>query len=237
MTHSYLTSSEAHMHEEHHVKWDLYLRQQELYFNKRALRSRKQALYVRKRALYFRKRALYFHKRALYLPTWDLKPHRLLVWHVTPELSSLCCSEVQCECLCNMSRETYVLCVVVSCSALQSFEKCYTVLLSVAQSTTVCNIPRHFLCCTVSNMFHETYPPALTNHVMIFKGWPPRDAPSKLVQVWYKSFPPDQRGQVEMKKPTNWVIKPVPHDLVRRIRFWRIQISGTWFLIFVVNDN
>jgi len=40
------------------------------------------------------------------------------------------------------------------------------------------------------------------NHVKILKGWPPRDAPSKLVQLWYKSFPPDQRGLVEMKNPT-----------------------------------
>ena len=46
------------------------------------------------------------------------------------------------------------------------------------------------------------YPPAPMNHVKIFKGCPPRDAPWKLVQLWYKSFPPDQRGQVEMKKPT-----------------------------------
>ena len=44
-------------------------------------------------------------------------------------------------------------------------------------------------------------PPAPMNHVKIFKGWPPRDAPSKLVQLWYKTFPPDQRGLVEIKKP------------------------------------
>ena len=36
----------------------------------------------------------------------------------------------------------------------------------------------------------------------IFKGWRPRDAPSKLVQLWYKSFSPDLRGLVEMKNPT-----------------------------------
>jgi len=29
---------------------------------------------------------------------------------------------------------------------------------------------------------------------------PPR-CPSKLVQLWYKTFPPDKRGLVEMKKP------------------------------------
>ena len=40
------------------------------------------------------------------------------------------------------------------------------------------------------------------NQVKIFKGWPPRDAPSKLVQLWYKSFQNDQRGHMEMKRPT-----------------------------------
>ena len=45
-------------------------------------------------------------------------------------------------------------------------------------------------------------PPAPMNQVKIFKGWPPRDAPSELVQMWYKSFPPDQRGLVEIKNPT-----------------------------------
>jgi len=45
-------------------------------------------------------------------------------------------------------------------------------------------------------------PPASVNHVKIFKGWPPRDAPSKLVQLWYQTFLPDQRGQVAMKTPT-----------------------------------
>ena len=44
-------------------------------------------------------------------------------------------------------------------------------------------------------------PPAPMNHVKIFKGWPLRDAPSKLVQLWYKSFPPDHAGLVEMKRP------------------------------------
>jgi len=39
------------------------------------------------------------------------------------------------------------------------------------------------------------------SHVKIFKGWPPRDAPWKLVQLWYKTFPHDQRGQAEMKTP------------------------------------
>jgi len=44
--------------------------------------------------------------------------------------------------------------------------------------------------------------PAPMNHVKIFQGWPPQDASSKLVQLWYKTFPPDQRGLVEMNTPT-----------------------------------
>jgi len=45
-------------------------------------------------------------------------------------------------------------------------------------------------------------PPAPMNHVKIFKGWPPQDTPSKLVQLWYKKIPPDHGGQVETKNPT-----------------------------------
>jgi len=40
------------------------------------------------------------------------------------------------------------------------------------------------------------------NHVKIFKGWHPRDAPSELVQLWYKKFPPDPIDLVEMNNPT-----------------------------------
>ena len=37
-------------------------------------------------------------------------------------------------------------------------------------------------------------PPAPMNYVKIFKSWLPRDPPSKLVQLWYETFPSDQRG-------------------------------------------
>jgi len=37
---------------------------------------------------------------------------------------------------------------------------------------------------------HVSGPPAPMNHVKIFKGWPLQDAPSMLVQLRYKSFPP-----------------------------------------------
>jgi len=45
-------------------------------------------------------------------------------------------------------------------------------------------------------------PPDPMSQVKILKCCPPRDAPSKLVQLWYKSFPQDQRGLVEIKSPT-----------------------------------
>jgi len=41
-------------------------------------------------------------------------------------------------------------------------------------------------------------------YVKIFKGWPLRDAPSKLVQLWCKIFRRDQSGLVEMKNPTRF---------------------------------
>jgi len=51
------------------------------------------------------------------------------------------------------------------------------------------------------------------NHLKIIKGWPPRDAPSKLVQLWFRSFPYDQRGPSvviwKLKTQLDWVIKAV----------------------------
>jgi len=42
-------------------------------------------------------------------------------------------------------------------------------------------------------------PPAPMNRDKLCKGCPPPDAPSKLVQPLYKTFPPDQRDLVEMQ--------------------------------------
>jgi len=39
-------------------------------------------------------------------------------------------------------------------------------------------------------------PPATINHVKIFKSWSLRDAPLELVQLWHRTFPPDNDGQV-----------------------------------------
>jgi len=102
---------------------------------------------------------------------------------------------------------------------------------------TVCNSQHHvcvmsYISCVTCRVVCAISPPAPMNHLKIFKGWPPRDAPSTLVQLWYKSFRPDQRGlRVWSKWQTqpDWVVNPVPHYLVRRIRFWRIENSRTWF--------
>jgi len=61
----------------------------------------------------------------------------------------------------------------------------------------ICNKSRH-----TSWVSHFAHPPAPMNHVKISKGWSLRDAPSKLVQLWYQTFPDDHSGQLEMKKPT-----------------------------------
>jgi len=53
-------------------------------------------------------------------------------------------------------------------------------------------------------MYIYVYPPDPMNHAKIFKGWSPRDAPSELVPQWYKTFPPDHFGRVEMNKPTRF---------------------------------
>ena len=49
---------------------------------------------------------------------------------------------------------------------------------------------------------HIASPPAPMHYLKIFKGLPTRDAPSELVQLLHKMFPPDHDGQVEMKTPT-----------------------------------
>jgi len=59
------------------------------------------------------------------------------------------------------------------------------------------------------------HPPAPMNNVIFLRAGPPETgttvvqnnamcvcAPSKLVQLWYKTVPPDQRGFVEIKNPT-----------------------------------
>jgi len=71
----------------------------------------------------------------------------------------------------------------------------------------------------------------------IFKGRPRQNVFSKLVYYQYKSFPADRSVRRTSKNQLGWVINPVPHNLVRRIRFWRIKISSTWFNIFVLDNK
>jgi len=57
----------------------------------------------------------------------------------------------------------------------------------------------------------------------ILKGRPRRNVYSKLVYYQYKSFPADRSVRRKSKNQLGWVINPVQHNLVRRIRFWRIK--------------
>jgi len=60
------------------------------------------------------------------------------------------------------------------------------------------------------------------NHVKICKGQPSRFALSKLVQALYKTFPFGYFGQVQSTNQQCAEIKPVLHNLVQRIRSWRV---------------
>jgi len=66
-------------------------------------------------------------------------------------------------------------------------------------------------------------PPDPMNHSKIFKGW----STGYALRSWYlcgaKHFHPTMMVGWKWKPQLDWVIKQVPHDLVRRIRFWRIK--------------
>jgi len=78
-------------------------------------------------------------------------------------------------------------------------------------------------------------PPAPMNHVKYLRAGP-TEMP---FQNWYTAntnhFHLTDSVRWKSKDQLGWVINPVPHNLVRRIRFWRIKISGTWFYIFVLD--
>jgi len=75
----------------------------------------------------------------------------------------------------------------------------------------------------------EKCPPAPMNHVKYLRAGP-TEMP---FQNWYTAntnhFRLTDSVRWKSKRQLGWVINPVPHNLVRRIRFWRIKISGTWF--------
>ena len=83
---------------------------------------------------------------------------------------------------------------------------------------------------------HIASPPAPMHYLKIFKGLPTRDAPSELVQLLYKMFPPDHDGQVEMKTPTRLSNKTSTAWSCAEDQILN-KISGTGFWIFVLNDT
>jgi len=87
-----------------------------------------------------------------------------------------------------------------------------------------CNTLQHTATVTATHC-NMCNPPAPMNHAKIFEGWP---AEMPLVS-WYPAsthhFHPTDFCRAEMKEPTMLSNKAVPHDLLRRIRFWRIKSS------------
>jgi len=80
-------------------------------------------------------------------------------------------------------------------------------------------------------------PPAPMNHVKYLRAGP-AEIP---FQNWYTAntnhFRLTDSVRWKFKTQLGWVINPVPHNLVRRVRFWRIKIPGTWFYIFVLDNK
>jgi len=75
------------------------------------------------------------------------------------------------------------------------------------------------------------------NHVKIFKGLPLRHVPSKLLQLWYKTFPPDHIDLVEMKNTTRLSNKTSTAWSCAEDQILEKKILGTGFWKFVLNDK
>ena len=68
---------------------------------------------------------------------------------------------------------------------------------------------RTYLCTGESNTATGSQPPDPMNHAKKIKGWSPWHASFELVPQWYKTFPPDHLGRLEMKKPTRFSNKMI----------------------------
>jgi len=85
--------------------------------------------------------------------------------------------------------------------------------------------------------WHSHDPPAPMNHVKDLRAGP-GEMP---FPNWYTANTNDfhltDSVMWKSKNQLGWVINTVPHNIVRRIRFWRTKISGTWFYIFVLDNK
>jgi len=127
-------------------------------------------------------------------------------------MTCYCLGETYCNTLqhtathCNTLRHTATHCdtlrhTATHCDTLQhTATHCNT----LQHTATHCNTLQHAAtrCNTLQHAATRQYSPAPMNHIEKFKGWPLRDAPSELVQLWYKTFLPDRFLSGEMKKPT-----------------------------------
>jgi len=72
-------------------------------------------------------------------------------------------------------------------------------------------------------------PPDPMNHAKRLKGWSPRDAPWELVPRWYKTFPPDHFGRVEIKMQTGLSNKTSTAKSCAEDQILENRIFGTTF--------
>ena len=122
---------------------------------------------------------------------------------------------------------------------------CHMPLIYITQTTTrqVLSLMSHGTHMSrQSEHMHQTCempwdPPAPMNHAKYLRAGP-AEMP---FQNWYTAntnhFHLTDSVRWKSKTQLGWVINPVPHNLVRRIRFWRIKISGIWFYICVMDNK
>jgi len=75
------------------------------------------------------------------------------------------------------------------------------------------------------------------NHVKIFKAGPREMPHQTLVQLWYKTFPTDHDGRLEMKTPTRLANKTSTAWSCAEDQILENKISGNGFQKIVLHDK
>jgi len=74
-------------------------------------------------------------------------------------------------------------------------------------------------------------------HIKIFKGQPRHFVLFELVQAWYKTFAPDQNGQVKINGSTVLRNKTSTAYTCAEDQILHLKIFGTNLQIFVLNNE
>ena len=147
--------------------------------------------------------------------------------------------------LANTARpKTYQQPVLLSCKTEAGghviYKYWYIYIYICTRTTSRQQVVDHFMCFLLFHFSH-TFPPCVFSFCQKHKPPAPmnhakylRAGPAEMpFRNWYTANTNHshltESVRWKWKTQPDWVIKPVTHDLVRRIRFWRIKISGTWF--------